>query len=155
VLWSWARLREKPVAQIAEDIGISDSCLRGWIRQADIDDGRRDGLSRQDRDELAELRRELRVAKMENEILKRAAGRCCVEDGHTALRADLGVPGARDEANVPVWARRGPSDGRPNCARLRPTQQSLRITMTIAPGRSLMRRCCIEGARLSEARLRR
>ncbi len=68
-----ARLREKPVAQIAEDIGISDSCLRGWMRQADIDDGRRNGLSREDRDELAELRRELRVTKMENEILKRAA----------------------------------------------------------------------------------
>lgn len=68
-----ARLREKPVAQIAEDIGISDSCLRGWMRQADIDDGRHDGLSRDDRDELAALRRELRVTKMENEILKRAA----------------------------------------------------------------------------------
>ncbi len=68
-----ARLREKPVAQIAGDIGISDSCLRGWMRQADIDDGRRNGLSREDRDELAELRRELRVTKMENEILKRAA----------------------------------------------------------------------------------
>jgi len=68
-----ARLREKPVAQIAEDIGISDSCLRGWMRQADIDDGRRNGLSRDDRDELVELRRELRVTKMENEILKRAA----------------------------------------------------------------------------------
>ncbi len=68
-----ARLREKPVAQIAEDIGISDSCLRGWMRQADIDDGRRGGLSSDDRDELVELRRELRVTKMENEILKRAA----------------------------------------------------------------------------------
>jgi len=68
-----ARLREKPVAQIAEDIGISDSCLRGWMRQADIDDGRRNGLARDDRDELVELRRELRVTKMENEILKRAA----------------------------------------------------------------------------------
>ncbi len=31
-----ARLREKPVAQIAEDIGISDSCLRGWMRQAGV-----------------------------------------------------------------------------------------------------------------------
>ena len=68
-----ARLREKPTAQIAADLGISDSCLRGWIRQADIDDGRRNGLSSDDRDELAELRRELRVTKMENEILKRAA----------------------------------------------------------------------------------
>ena len=43
------------------------------MRQPDIDDGRRNGLSSDDRDELAELRRELRVTKMENEILKRAA----------------------------------------------------------------------------------
>ncbi len=68
-----ARLREKPVAKIAEDLGISDSCLRNWMRQADIDDGHRDGLSSAERDELVELRRELRVAKMEVEILKRAA----------------------------------------------------------------------------------
>jgi transposase len=68
-----ARLREKPAAQIAKDLGISDSCLRGWIKQADIDDGRRGGLSSDDHDELVELRRELRVAKMEVEILKRAA----------------------------------------------------------------------------------
>ena len=66
-----ARLREKPVAQIAEDLGISDSCLRGWMKQADIDEGRREGLSSSERDELVELRRELRVTKMENEILKR------------------------------------------------------------------------------------
>ncbi len=68
-----ARMREKPVAQIAEDLGISDSCLRNWMRQADIDEGRREGLSSSERAELVELRRELRVAKMENEILKRAA----------------------------------------------------------------------------------
>jgi transposase-like protein len=66
-------MREKPVAQFAEDLGISDSCLRNWMRQADIDEGRREGLSSSERAELVELRRELRVAKMENEILKRAA----------------------------------------------------------------------------------
>ena len=68
-----ARLREKPVAQIAEDLGISDSCLRNWMARADIDEGRRDGVSSGEREELIELRRELRVTKMENEILKRAA----------------------------------------------------------------------------------
>ena len=31
-----ARMHEKPVAQIAEDLGISDSCLRGWMRQAGV-----------------------------------------------------------------------------------------------------------------------
>lgn len=33
-----ARLREKPVAEIARDLGISDSCLRNWMAQADVDD---------------------------------------------------------------------------------------------------------------------
>ena len=68
-----ARLREKPVAQIATDLGISDSCLRGWMKQADIDEGHREGLTTSERAGLVELRRELRVTKMENEILKRAA----------------------------------------------------------------------------------
>ena len=68
-----ARLHEKPVSQIAEDLGISDSCLRTWVKQAEIDDGRRGGLSTDERAELVKLRRELRVAKMEVEILKRAA----------------------------------------------------------------------------------
>ena len=68
-----ARLHEKPIALIAEDLGISESCLRGWVKRADIDDGRRDGTSSSDQAELVQLRRELRVAKMEVEILKRAA----------------------------------------------------------------------------------
>lgn len=69
-----ARMREKPVSEIAQDLGISDSCLRNWMRQADLDEGRRsDGLTTAEREELVALRRELRVAKMENEILKRAA----------------------------------------------------------------------------------
>jgi transposase len=68
-----ARLHEKPIAGIAEDLGISESCLRNWMHQADVDSGRREGLSSREREELVELRRELRVTKMENEILKRAA----------------------------------------------------------------------------------
>lgn len=69
-----ARMREKPVAELASDLGISDSCLRNWMAQADRDDGRRsDGVSTADREELVQLRRELRVARLENEILKRAA----------------------------------------------------------------------------------
>jgi transposase len=68
-----ARLREKPVAQIAADLGISDSCLRRWVAQADVDDGRRPGLTTDERAELVKLRREKRVLELENEILKRAA----------------------------------------------------------------------------------
>jgi transposase-like protein len=68
-----ARLREKPLGKIADDLGISESCLRGWVAKADVEDGRRPGLGKDDHAELVELRRELRVTKMENEILKRAA----------------------------------------------------------------------------------
>jgi transposase len=76
-----ARLGDAPVSQIAVDLGISDSCLRGWLKQSDIDEGRRaDGLSTAERDELVKLRRELRVAKMEIEILKRASAYFAAEN---------------------------------------------------------------------------
>jgi transposase-like protein len=61
------------VAKIAEDLGISESCLRSWMAQAEIDSGQREGLSTAERKELVELRRRTRVLETENEILKRAA----------------------------------------------------------------------------------
>ena len=68
-----ARLREKPVAQIAEELGISDATLYNWMRRADVDEGRKEGLTAEERAELVRLRRANRVLAMENEILKRAA----------------------------------------------------------------------------------
>lgn len=68
-----ARERAKPIAQIAADIGISESCLRNWVHQADVDEGRREGLTTQERVELVRLRRENRVLRMEKEILGKAA----------------------------------------------------------------------------------
>ena len=68
-----ARLREKPIAQVAKDIGISESCLRRWMGQADVEDGHKEGLTKDERAELVRLRREKRVLEMEVEILKRAS----------------------------------------------------------------------------------
>lgn len=68
-----ARLREKPVAEIAKDLGISESCLRNWMSQADINEGVKEGLTTDGRAELVRLRREVRVKDMEIEILKRAS----------------------------------------------------------------------------------
>jgi transposase len=65
--------RLHPVAKIAEDLGISESCLRNWIAKAEIDSGQREGLTTTERNELVELRRRTRVLETENEILKRAA----------------------------------------------------------------------------------
>ena len=68
-----ARLREKPIAQIAKDLGISESCLRNWMNQAEVNDGTRPGLTSDERAELIRLRRDNRVQAMEIEILKRAS----------------------------------------------------------------------------------
>lgn len=68
-----ARLREKSIAQIAKDIGISESCLRRWMDLADVEEGHKEGLTKDERAELVRLRREKRVLEMEVEILKRAS----------------------------------------------------------------------------------
>lgn len=68
-----ARLRAKPVREIAKDLGISESCLRNWLHQADVDAGDKPGLTSDERAELVRLRRENRVQAMEIEILKRAS----------------------------------------------------------------------------------
>jgi transposase len=68
-----ARLKDKPVAEIAKDLGISESCLRNWMSRSDVDEGRKEGLSSDERAELVRLRRENRVQATEIEILKRAS----------------------------------------------------------------------------------
>lgn len=68
-----ARRGDKPVANVAADLGVTTSCLRRWTKKDDIDGGRREGLSTEELAELVRLRPELRTAKMENEILGRVA----------------------------------------------------------------------------------
>lgn len=67
------RLDAQPITRIAHDLGVSDQTLRNWLRRADIDEGRREGLTTEERAEIVRLRRANRVLEMENEILKRAA----------------------------------------------------------------------------------
>lgn len=70
-----AREGTKPVAELAKDLGISQSCLRNWMTQADTDEngGSAARLTSAEKKELAQLRRKNRQLEMENEILKRAA----------------------------------------------------------------------------------
>ena len=62
-----------PLKQAAEDLGVSEPTLRAWLRQGDIDAGRSEGLTSDEREELRRLRRENRRLQQEREILKAAA----------------------------------------------------------------------------------
>ena len=69
-----ARQRSKPIAELAKDLGISESCLRNWLAQADVDEnGSQTRLTSVEKKELVELRKDKRRLELEVEILKRAA----------------------------------------------------------------------------------
>lgn len=61
------------VHEVAADFGVAEETVRRWMKQADIDDGVRDGRTSSEQSELVALRREKRRLEMENEILRRAA----------------------------------------------------------------------------------
>ena len=62
-----------PIRQVAQELGVSQQTLRNWVRRGDIDAGRAEGLTSDEREELRRLRRENRRLAQEREILKAAA----------------------------------------------------------------------------------
>lgn len=69
-----ARQGDQPIADLARQLQISESCLRRWMALADADENGSDTrLTSAEKRELAQLRRDKRRLEMENEILKRAA----------------------------------------------------------------------------------
>jgi transposase len=68
-----ARRGDLTRAEVAADFDISVESVSRWMRQADIDDGVKDGLTTAEQTEAVQLRREIRRLEMENEILRRAA----------------------------------------------------------------------------------
>jgi transposase len=67
------RVSGKPFRAVAEDVGVAPESLRRWVLQAEVDDGRRQGMTSDERDELRKLRRENARLREEREILKKAA----------------------------------------------------------------------------------
>ena len=72
---------------LAKEFEPSAPTIRKWVRQADLDEGRRDdGLTTDEKAELARLRRENEVLREEREILKKAAAWFAQETGSTPKR---------------------------------------------------------------------
>ena len=68
--------------ELAREFECSDQTIRNWVRQTDLDEGRReDGLTTDEREELRRLRRENRQLREEREILKKAAAWFARETG--------------------------------------------------------------------------
>jgi transposase len=68
-----ARKGDSTLVRIAKDFGISEACLHRWLKLADIEDGVRPGVTKDEAIEVRELRKRNRVLEQENEILRRAA----------------------------------------------------------------------------------
>jgi transposase len=68
-----ARKGQATLTQIAKDFGISESCLSNWLRAADVEDGKRPGVTVAESEQLRELRKRNRLLEQENEVLRRAA----------------------------------------------------------------------------------
>ena len=66
------RRGDRSVGQVAKDFDLTETAVREWVKQAEVDAGERPGLTGDERRELAGLRRENRRLREDVEVLKRA-----------------------------------------------------------------------------------
>ncbi|AWS48603.1 IS3 family transposase [Streptosporangium sp. 'caverna'] len=109
--------------ELAKEFQPSAQSIRVWVRQADLDDGRRaDGLTSAERDELARLRRENKILREEKDVLRKAGGFLRAGDGSAEMKFRL-IHAEKDHHDVSLlarvlgvsrqgyyaWTKRGPS----------------------------------------------
>ncbi|HXZ61468.1 MAG TPA: transposase [Acidimicrobiales bacterium] len=73
------RRGDRSIGQVAREYDLTETAVREWVKQAEIDAGERAGLTSDERQELARLRHENRQLKLDNETLKRATAFFCRE----------------------------------------------------------------------------
>jgi transposase len=77
------KVGDRTVRQVAEDLDLTETALREWVKRADIDGGKGppEVLTTDERGELQELRKRVKRLEMEREILKKATAFFAKENG--------------------------------------------------------------------------
>jgi transposase len=121
------RKGERSIGQVARDLDLTETAVCDWVRKAEIDDGRRPGLTSSEREELAPLRKEVRALRQERDILKRATafttGSACTRRSRTSRRPSTKV----------VWQRRPPTPHRVVVCRFGAGPRSSTTTSSCTP----------------------
>ena len=86
-----ARSSDRPISEVAREIGVSSESLRNWVKQTDIDAGEQEGLTTEEQEELRTLRREVKTLRQEREIPKKAAVGSTGEGNGLGQRSSRGV----------------------------------------------------------------
>ena len=66
------RAGDRSIGQVARDLDLTETSVRKWLSQADVDAGVRDGVTSAEREEIARLRKEVRMLREDRDILRRA-----------------------------------------------------------------------------------
>lgn len=66
------RTSGKSVAEVCRDLDLTETAVRRWLTQAEVDAGRREGWTTAEREELSRLRREVHTLRQERDILAKA-----------------------------------------------------------------------------------
>lgn len=99
---------------LAREFEPSAHTIRTWVKQADLDEGRRDdGLTTAEREELARLRRQVRELKMEREILKKRPW--ASRHTHEAMKAARLTPWPRSDRGRRLSGALSPEKNGPGC----------------------------------------
>src|SRR3954451_4737807 len=141
----------KPIAQVARDLGVNEGTLGNWVAKAREAREGTDGLSTGDIEELKRLRAENAELRMERDVLKRSVVLWVKEATKLAWPASSPTrgptTGCRTRSPAPCWAyrspgstsgwtglRRRPSSGAPRSTPRSPTPSARRAGCTARPG---------------------